>query len=568
MASQLCLLPTNAGLGVRDAGLHDAQSTEVVTAGRRPAEDQNVSPIYQRMRISTAIEELSQQGLYGIPLRIDMVDGEKKTQIPTRYKHLMRSVEAWTEHIDEIIACASVHVNAIALLCGISDLFVLDIDAKTVPAASENNPKAGKRDGTELWTALIAEHGDIKTMKASTGSGLGLHLYFSKSKTLGLQHRKNFTSLRHLDLTWAIDGRGGGGVVFVSPSTYHDKDGATYGYNWLNGDASSPRNAMPEWLIKILNAALEPTPAVAQQTAPNPPSIPLDATTIHGVPEAVHVVSALLQKKLPGDRSRFVGMRPLTKTNWHVMGFKTVGVRTCINGCNHRSKNFSVLSNGAILLYRCLGSECIKKAKRMLGVYFWPDCLPLTIDEDNSRVMQDCQKYICSSNEKDSEAAAKQEVATLLDIVIKVMKHYFGVVTGSSRIIYTETLFRRASDNSLKPSKKILRSGHEFKERCETLGLSKVPGMVKNAGAYWRSSSARRQYDKIVFYPSLNEGNPKHFNLFNGLLFEPLKSKLTEERMRECEAMIPKLLWHIRYILANGCELAYRYLFCWLAHVI
>jgi hypothetical protein len=77
---------------------------------------------------------------------------------------------------------------------------VLDIDAKTVPAF-ENNPKAGKRDGTELWTALTAEHGDIKTMKASMGSGLGLHLYFSNSKTLGLQHRKNFTSLKYLELT-------------------------------------------------------------------------------------------------------------------------------------------------------------------------------------------------------------------------------------------------------------------------------------------------------------------------------------------------------------------------------
>jgi hypothetical protein len=135
--------------------------------------------------ISAAIKELSQQGLYGIPLRIDMVDGKKKTQFPTRYEHLMGSVEAWTKYIDEIIASASVHVNAIALLCGISDLFVLDIDAKTVQA-SKDNPKAGRRDGTELWTALIAEHGDINTLKASTGSGSGMHYYFSNSKSLGL----------------------------------------------------------------------------------------------------------------------------------------------------------------------------------------------------------------------------------------------------------------------------------------------------------------------------------------------------------------------------------------------
>jgi hypothetical protein len=125
MASQLCSLPTNAGLGVQDAKLYGAQSIEAVTAGRRPAEDHDVSPIYQRMRISAAIKELSQQKLYSIPLRIDMVDGKKKTQFPTRYRHLMGLVEAWTEHIDEIIATASVHVNAIALLCGISDLLCL-----------------------------------------------------------------------------------------------------------------------------------------------------------------------------------------------------------------------------------------------------------------------------------------------------------------------------------------------------------------------------------------------------------------------------------------------------------
>jgi hypothetical protein len=201
----------------------------------------------------------------------------------------------------------------------------------------------------------------------------------------------------------------------------------------------------------------------------------------------------------------------------------------------------------------------------MLGVHLWPECLPLQIDADNLRVLQDCQKYIRSSDEKDSEAAAKREVATLLDIVVKVMNHYFGVVTGSSRITYTETLFKRNTDNSLKPFKKILRSGRESTERCKTLGLSKVPGRFKNAGAYWRSSSARRQYDKVVFYPSLNEGNPKHFN---GLMFEPLKSKVTEEGMRECEAKIPKLLWHIRNILANGCEQTCEYLKHWFAHVI
>jgi hypothetical protein len=87
-----------------------------VTIGNRPAEDKNSSPIYRKMRIMTAIKDLSQQGLYGIHLRIDMVNGKKKTQFPTRYEHLMGSVEAWTEHIDEIIASASVHVNARARL--------------------------------------------------------------------------------------------------------------------------------------------------------------------------------------------------------------------------------------------------------------------------------------------------------------------------------------------------------------------------------------------------------------------------------------------------------------------
>jgi hypothetical protein len=188
------------------------------------------------------------------------------------------------------------------------------------------------------------------------------------------------------------------------------------------------------------------------------------------------MVMGLLQKKLSRDRSRFVGMKAMTKTGWHVMRFKTVGVGTCVNACNHKSKNFSVLSNGAILIYRCLGSNCIKKANPMLEVYLWPECLPLQIDADNLKVLQDCQKYICTSNEKDSEAAAKQEVATLLDIVVKIMNHYFGVVTGSSRITYTETLFNCDSDNGLKPFKKILRSGREFTERCETLGLLKVPG--------------------------------------------------------------------------------------------
>jgi hypothetical protein len=122
---------TDAGAEVEDARPHGAQSIKAVTIGNR-AEDRNVSPIYQKMRISAAIKELSRQRLYGIPLRIDMVNGKKKPQFSNCYEHLMGLVEAWTEHIDKIIASALVHVNAIALLCGISDLFVLDIDAKTV----------------------------------------------------------------------------------------------------------------------------------------------------------------------------------------------------------------------------------------------------------------------------------------------------------------------------------------------------------------------------------------------------------------------------------------------------
>jgi hypothetical protein len=70
----------------------------------------------------------------------------------------------------------------------------------------------------------VAKHGEPATLKAVTGSG-GFHYYFSRSGTIGLNKRNNFSGLRVDGTLFGIDGRGVGGLLFALPSQYKGKRG-------------------------------------------------------------------------------------------------------------------------------------------------------------------------------------------------------------------------------------------------------------------------------------------------------------------------------------------------------
>jgi hypothetical protein len=99
-------------------------------------------------------------------------------------------VEYWKVHIHERLRPSK--PNALAILTEPSDLFCIDVD---VASTRDKRTDEEKRAGTELWDELVAEHGEPATLKAVTGSG-GFHFYFSRSGTIGLNRRNNFSGLK------------------------------------------------------------------------------------------------------------------------------------------------------------------------------------------------------------------------------------------------------------------------------------------------------------------------------------------------------------------------------------
>lgn len=146
------------------------------------------------------------------------------------------------------------------------------------------------------------------------------------------------------------------------------------------------------------------------------------------------------------------------------------------------------------------------------------------------------------------------------------MNHYFGVVIGTTRAVYLETIYSRDGNGRLQREETINRSGHNFLERCKNLQLSSLPGKSKEVAKWWESNSKRREYDQIVFEPDMSKVSPRHFNLFCGLKFQPVEHKLTESKLVECEKRISKPISHIRNVLCNKSTERFEYTLKWMAH--
>lgn len=516
--------------------------------------------------LGAAIRRLSQEGLYGIPLEIQLEGGKKKTIFQQSYEHI-KSVDIWKECIDDMLKNAADSVNSIAVLTGISDVFALDID-------KEGKASTGVQSGSELWKDLIVQHGEPRTLKANTARG-GIHYLFRSSLSTRFEYRNsNFATLQYNGKTWAIDGRGGMGLIFVDPSTFRDEQGTIYKYTWDRSHCTVPQ-AMPEWVIDLLNDANKATstsdPVAAGSQCSKPKlqvvggTIPNGRGSFPGLQAAVEKIAKCLQDKLPGDKSRFRRMNKKTPNGWHILKYKTVGTRICLNGERHDSNNFSILSNGALLLYRCLSPKCIQKLKCLLGVHFWPECLPERLG--NGEVLHACEKYICGQMDSGSKEDQKAKTKTLAEITMAVLNTYCGVVVGVSKPIYIETVFQRSIDGSLKPNGTILRTGADFALRCETLHLQHLPAAT--AGQFWRQSPDRKIFDSIVFDPNLHGSPTRDYNLYNGLCFDLNEvAVLDADGLRDCEARLPRLFWHIRHILGNGDDACFQYILNWLAHQV
>ncbi|GAQ93337.1 hypothetical protein KFL_014490030 [Klebsormidium nitens] len=341
--------------------------------------------------LRATIFELAECGFYGIPVKITLENGKKVSSFPRSYAHLT-TVERWRQSIDGIIASHGRGCNSIAVLTGISDLFVVDIDTTS---------DSTKQAGMDLWNRLVFEHGEPNTLRAKTGSG-GLHFYFSVSQTPRLKRTRNFSGVKVDGHTHGIDGRGRGGVIFCPPSSYTDENGTRYSYFWEHGEPRLGCNGMPDWLTDLVNAqggAALPDPDEApgdlqalQAFAPDPqagPSalqLPVDRSIVpRGEPffterEPAHydlasapnalIVSGIrdLLLEKAGDRTS----RCSSTLDHGPFGtfycFRVSGPRICFLGQQHDgANNFNVLKQGKRLLYRCHGTICSHEKVKPLG---------------------------------------------------------------------------------------------------------------------------------------------------------------------------------------------------------
>jgi hypothetical protein len=551
----------------------------------RPQAAQDPRPVGPRA-VANEIQRLSNVGLYAIPVRMfwNKKEGKKDAEFPHKYAHIT-TPQLWKRSIDKAKE-EKKDANGIAILTRPSRIFVVDIDVSS---------KDGRSPGIQLWNRLVKEHGEPQTLKARSGSG-GYHFYFNAA-TPGLKCTRNFAGIKVDNIECGIDNRAGGGIVFAQPASYVNNQGKLATYEWLNGPASFQAcQDMPSWLVKFLNDHvqqtatdetkkhssckndLNATPSIVDKST----SISLapfeyvqDTEALPGLEGALREIKRLLRDKVQDDTSIFNGIGERTPNGWRILKFRTNGVRTCLNGHQHDSNQFSILSNGCILVYRCLSPGRIDRPKQLLGIYFWPECLPLRVDGELFRT---CESYILpfkpstdegeeKKRKKEDDEQTRRAKMDLHDLVLRTMNHYFAVVR-STKAVYLETIYSRDANGKLEPEETIHRSGRDFLEVCKNFQLESLSGKSKEVARFWESSSKRREYDQIVFEPDPSKVSSRHFNLFSGLRFKPLDHKLTESELVECEEHMLKLMWHFRNIMCDGSKERFDYNIRWMAHAV
>ncbi|GAQ92179.1 hypothetical protein KFL_009390050 [Klebsormidium nitens] len=534
---------------------------------------------------------LSNVGLYAIPVRLfwNAEKGTKEVDFPKNYAHIT-TPGLWEQSINEAMR-QRMDANGVAILTGPSQLIVIDVDVSSSDT---------KKPDIELWDRLVEKHGEPQTLKAQSGSG-GLHFYF-KANSPGLKCTRNFSGIKVDKSVYGVDGRARGGVVFAYPARYVKDQGKLATYKWINGPPSFEAcQEMPPWLTSFLNDHVQQTAAdeidtgkfverhgsrendsiatpSAMDHATSMPSAPLEdvqnTVALPGLERALEEIKKMLHAKVPNDASTFSGVGERTPNGWRILKFKTNGIRTCLNGHQHVSNQFSILSNGGVLVYRCLSLECIDQPKPLLGTYFWPECLPLRAD---GKFIEDCERYLLpfkpsedkdrnKKKSKEDDDRTKKAKTDLQDLILRMMNHYFAVVVGTTRAVYFETIYSRDASGRIQQEETINRSGHNFLERCKNLQLCSLPGRSKEVAKFWESSPKRREYDQIVFEPELSKVSPRQFNLFCGLNFQPIERKLTAAKLVECEGKMPKLIWHIRNVLSDRSPERFEYNIKWMAH--
>jgi hypothetical protein len=377
-------------------------------------------------RIAEEIQELFENGLFAIPVRLSWSQKEesKEGKYPYTYRDVTNP-ELWGKFINHALAERR-DWNGLAVLAGVSRIYVIDIDVAK---------PGGKRPGIELYEQLVKIHGEPETLTARTGSG-GIHLYF-KLNSPGLKWKRNFQGVKVGDESYGVDGRGMGGIVFAEPTSYVNGQGELATYQWQNGPPSYDAcREMPKFLVDLVNyhagqraIASEEEKETTYDTLgasidvsesseeAEGPSVELNCPISNGDrPHGRELLLGELSKMLKeaGDSSSMYASALPHGLYGTYYCYRTHGPRRCLFGHMHSgSNNFNLLKRGRVVSYRCHGVECSHKPAKVLGVL---DNLKAALQDASSRpVDQHNDMQAITQSTKGSQAV--QDL--LLKIAIK-----------------------------------------------------------------------------------------------------------------------------------------------------
>jgi hypothetical protein len=120
--------------------------------------------------IRDEILRLREAGLLSIPVHLfwNGDEGKKDADFPHKWCHLTDS-KSWENSIEAALEQRAHDANGVAILTGPSHIYVIDVDVTV-------KKKNGTLPGMDLWSQLIARHGEPQTLKARSGSG-GQHFF-------------------------------------------------------------------------------------------------------------------------------------------------------------------------------------------------------------------------------------------------------------------------------------------------------------------------------------------------------------------------------------------------------
>lgn len=380
--------------------------------------------------------------------------------------------------------------------------------------------------GLDKWGALILNHGEPETLKANSGSGVGMHYVF-KAKP-GTRYRGKITD--------GIDVKHNG-YIAVFPSV-HPKTKALY--KWAN--KLSPQDA-PDWITKLIEK-----PPLEQKKS---------AGLKFGNTFYSKIVEQLKEKDFGYDEWVRIGMALHAAHGGSDQGLELYLDLT-------QGKNFK---EGDLEKARDKWNSFKADSSGVGGGTFVYLARNMGCDIPNPELDQDKARFLEAQREEQEKEAEenpqwfKDDEGRNVTVHPEfLVKHFnddgYAVLTGESEGTVVRTYEDAAGLLQVKTLNfdrfRTALANYFLKQYVKT-DSGKIKARLVNASDVWLRSAARKEYADIVFSP---KPSPESLNLWSPI------------PCARVEGNVDKALWFIREIICAGDEARTEYVLQYLAHLV